>query len=61
MEIMEQAEAYVWDYMQAEDINTERMSDTGTVENLMNDGWTPSEIVAGKADNFILDNICWID
>lgn len=58
---MEQAEQRVFDKLQSAYIDTALVSDTGTVENLMNDGWTPSEIVAGKADIYISDNIAWLD
>ena len=60
MDIMEQAEWQVWEYINDREDITEEISVTGTVENLMNDGWTPTEIAAGKADAFIFDNICWL-
>lgn len=58
---MEQAEWHVWNFLRDSGSDTREISDTGTVDNLVNDGWTPSEIVAGKADDFILDNICWLN
>lgn len=60
MDIREAAEQYVWDFMDAHNIPTERVSDTGTVDNLLNDGWTFTEIINGVANRFILDNICWL-
>lgn len=57
MDYMEQAEAYIADWCDRNLIDFGRISDTGTVENLMNDGWTPSEISSGKADPFISDNL----
>lgn len=61
MEIIEQAEAHIYRFLTKVGADTPYISDSGTVDNLMNDGWTPTEIVSGRADLFILDNICWID
>lgn len=60
MNYIEDAEQYVWDYVARCGVDTEEISDTGTLSNLMNDGWTPTEITEGKADRFIMDNICWL-
>lgn len=60
MEIIEKAEDYIWLYLNDGGVDTTYISTTGTLDNLMNDGWTPTEIIAGKADGFILDNISWI-
>jgi len=57
MDIMEQAEIHIWEFLQEVGEDTEFISTGGTLENLMNDGWTPTEISAGKADDYILDNV----
>lgn len=62
MEIEEQAEAYVFDYLNDVQLqSTEYISTGGTLDNLLNDGWTPTEIVNGEADCFINDAIVWLD
>lgn len=60
MDIIEQAAAHVFEFLVEYGFATSLVSDTGTVDNLMNDGWTPTEIVKGKADDYILDNMAWL-
>lgn len=58
---MEDAEYAVWDILEDEEIETDFISITGTVENILND-YSLQDIMDGIMDNqFILDSIIWLD
>lgn len=57
MDIIDQAEEYIWEFLDARGYVTRFISTWGTLDSLMNDNWTPTDIVNGEADNFIVDNI----
>lgn len=61
MDYREHADLYVWDFLHGCHISTDEVSDSGTVDNLLNDGWTLTEIINGEADKYILDNACWLE
>lgn len=61
MEIEQEAAEYVFAELERQGIYPEFISDSGTVDKLINDGWTYTEIVQGEADDFIQDHICWLD
>jgi hypothetical protein len=59
---IEEAENYVWEYLNDVQLqSTEFISITGTVENLLMDGWSYAEIIDGDADGDINDAIEWLD
>jgi len=59
---VEEAEGHVWEYLNDVQLqSTEFISITGTVENLLMDGWSYAEIIDGDADSDINDAIVWLD
>lgn len=54
---MEQAEQAIADWCDENGVDFAYVSDTGTVENLLSDGWTYTDIITRKADKFIGDNL----
>lgn len=58
---MEQAEIYVYDFLDNNGVDTEEISDTGTVENLLDCGFSITQISEGRVPaHTILDNISWL-
>lgn len=59
--MFEQAEDYVYKIVASEGIDTERISDTGTVENLREEGYTLEDISEGRVPTpTVLDNIVFL-
>ena len=59
--MFEQAEDFIYRAVAAEGVDTERISDTGTVENLREEGYTLEDISAGRVTtSTILANIVWL-
>lgn len=61
MNVFEEAENAIWNYLDNRGEATEYISISGTLDSLMNDGWTPTEIATGKADAFIPEHAIWLD
>lgn len=60
--IYELAETFVAEVIMDSDVDFGLVSDTGTVENLIENGYTIGAIVDGKVPhNVVLDNIAWLD
>lgn len=58
---MEQAQFFIYDFLDAHGIDTERISDTGTVENIVDRGYSVEDVANGKVPSLvILDNISWL-
>ena len=59
--MFEQAEDFIYNFLDTHGIDTERISDTGTVDNLREEGFTLEDISKGRVpDQTILDNIVWL-
>lgn len=59
--MFEQAEDFIYRAVAAAGTDTERFSDTGTVENLREEGFTLEDISEGRVPtSTILDNIVWL-
>lgn len=59
--MFEQAEDFIYNFLADEGQDTERISDTGTVENLREEGFTLEDIFSGRVPGpTILDNIAWL-
>lgn len=62
MYTIQDAEAMVYDMLDSAGINTELISDTVTVENLLDEGYTLTMIAEGMVNRQqLLDNIAWLD
>lgn len=56
------AESVVAEIIMDSDVDFGLVSDTGTVENLIENGYTIGAIVDGKVPhNVVLDNIAWLN
>lgn len=59
--MFEQAEGYVYNFLDLHGIDTEEISDTGTVENICERGYTLEDIYEGRVPSLvILDSIAWL-
>jgi len=61
MYVYENAEDFIYNFLADNGQDTERISDTGTVDNLREKGFTLEDISKGRVpDQTILDNIVWL-
>lgn len=57
MNYAERAEAYIWEYLDDNGWDTEYISTGRTLDSLLNDGWTYTDIILGGANRFIGEHI----